>query len=329
MEPQLFSCGLDIVLSFSSFCILSFNGAATFQLRIVIPSSLNFCLLSSLQWSRNFSVADWSCTLASWTTDLSPSMEPQLFSCGLPSNQPCSYHRWNSLQWSRNFSVADCRLGSLFLPLRLWSFNGAATFQLRIVAPELYVDPTIKPSMEPQLFSCGLLIMSVRTRSGDIMPSMEPQLFSCGLFIASLSSNRAWALQWSRNFSVADCGENVGNAFTGQKPSMEPQLFSCGLWKVRLSVIGAFPDLQWSRNFSVADWITLPSYGVITFGPSMEPQLFSCGLLSLCLFLFLNSVPSMEPQLFSCGLLQSETQPVDWIPPFNGAATFQLRIERK
>ena len=133
--------------------------------------------------------------------------------------------------------------------------------------------------MEPQLFSCGLLYMSIHI--GAIRKaSMEPQLFSCGLRIQNVpvwqmqeSFNGAatfqlriaqkfrgikkgtFLLQWSRNFSVADCSANellrrkVHGRFNG-----------AATFQLRIANIffvidyDVFPWLQWSRNFSVADW---------------------------------------------------------------------------
>ena len=109
----------------------TFNGAATFQLRIESDASTCVIDFNCLQWSRNFSVADWELSLTMTVVNF-------------------------LLQWSRNFSVADCWLENgapmhytqpsmepqLFScgllnantspQLRQSTFNGAATFQLRI-----------------------------------------------------------------------------------------------------------------------------------------------------------------------------------------------------
>ena len=138
----------------------TFNGAATFQLRIAINASPFNGASKSLQWSRNFSVADWRAVMTYRSDTLDPSMEPQLFSCGL---QICLWIVCSKiyLQWSRNFSVADCRLAHRCHPFFLLPFNGAATFQLRIDG-NFFHRPSmgIRPSMEPQLFSCGLCNLS-------------------------------------------------------------------------------------------------------------------------------------------------------------------------
>ena len=132
MEPQLFSCGLSRWTILISLNIQSFNGAATFQLRIVDKVRINDIELSKLQWSRNFSVADCrytslaasNCPSLQWSRNFSvadwwirqvsrlshyfASMEPQLFSCGLYLWGRGIQNFTIRLQWSRNFSVADC-----------------------------------------------------------------------------------------------------------------------------------------------------------------------------------------------------------------------------
>ena len=279
----------------------TFNGAATFQLRIAVNNYIKLLWLNSLQWSRNFSVAD----------------------CGL---MHCNHWLRFCLQWSRNFSVADCPPRNcswrLYRP-----FNGAATFQLRI-EPTLQLKPEFLihlqwsrnfsvadcyvlarqfvycqgPSMEPQLFSCGLNCKKNKEKR-VVIPSMEPQLFSCGLWIYGPRESVASNLQWSRNFSVADC-------------------------YVATQVDTISVCLQWSRNFSVADcriglcisgrW--RPFNGAATFQLRIGDFIGTTACV--------HADPSMEPQLFSCGLLRFLEERFSCaIYAFNGAATFQLRIE--
>ena len=166
----------------------SFNGAATFQLRIEKKEIAEGARLRALQWSRNFSVAD--CNM-----------------CPRSKSGP------PKLQWSRNFSVADCcgyhngvsdineasmepQLFSCGLLRRVFSvswamtsFNGAATFQLRIVAAKVTGRRWVGiASMEPQLFSCGLPTAAEDARANS-RASMEPQLFSCGLCLVVMNDS--------------------------------------------------------------------------------------------------------------------------------------------
>ena len=207
------------------------------------------------------------------------------------------------------------------------SFNGAATFQLRIECVLIEGDDDSDASMEPQLFSCGLLSIISIDMVG-IIASMEPQLFSCGL-----CKCRWWwlllekLLQWSRNFSVADCrrrrrrsrkdtrGFNGAATFqlrivssldsvhsTQCTASMEPQLFSCGLVDSIVIMLLHFQCFNGAATFQLR--IELPIVGVVKvlLVASMEPQLFSCGLNEKLFNSFLLYFASMEPQLFSCGL---------------------------
>ena len=130
-------------------------------------------------------------------------MEPQLFSCGLsPSLFVKRFPR--RLQWSRNFSVADCKIQARGYSL-FRSFNGAATFQLRIAANNPTADePITSASMEPQLFSCGLL--NAIFNSIVMCVLQWSRNFSVADWVPSgVTTSKSCALQWSRNFSVADC----------------------------------------------------------------------------------------------------------------------------
>ena len=399
MEPQLFSCGLMWVRGVPKTLVMDFNGAATFQLRIVGDAGKGIGDFFSLQWSRNFSVADcWIKCIngEAWiSTSMEPqlfscglgivvvgairlvvtSMEPQLFSCGLPlktaplkshcsitSMEPqlfsCGLRLSRStaqtippLQWSRNFSVADCRrYDEKWIP-RGDYFNGAATFQLRIATPVSFVK-------------------------GELANFNGAATFQLRIAIEiNGSGNDIYLLQWSRNFSVADCTNHclhlwlIPHHFNGaatfqlriafnsesissfNSTSMEPQLFSCGLLSA-VDIMWSVSLLQWSRNFSVADCFRPRIFGSSRLPTSMEPQLFSCGLRSKIWTSKGRCLTSMEPQLFSCGLLvmlnmeMSDLTRLQWSRNFsvadcgpnmkrqqtrglhfNGAATFQLRIE--
>ena len=180
MEPQLFSCGLvdDSVYQWDT--LMSFNGAATFQLRID-------------DFSGRSSPRTWA------------SMEPQLFSCGL--SICILWIIWYAimLQWSRNFSVADCHL----------SFLNETRDEYA--------------SMEPQLFSCGL--MEIRPKRVYSLHCFNgAATFQLRIVVKHKKEYfRLCQLQWSRNFSVADCGIELKMGDALYSASMEPQLFSCGL----------------------------------------------------------------------------------------------------
>ena len=110
---------------------LCFNGAATFQLRIVHVATNHYVVGCRLQWSRNFSVAD----CRNPTARLHP--------------RPYRFNGAATIQLRIDEDDEDDENNTI-------GFNGAATIQLRIViAPKLKQFIT-DASMEPQLFSCGL-----------------------------------------------------------------------------------------------------------------------------------------------------------------------------
>ena len=205
MEPQLFSCGLRAWTVARTIDNPPFNGAATFQLRIVSEKCKINWNFNVLQWSRNFSVADCLKLNAVCQKHKIPSMEPQLFSCGLlinwlvslwwfsPFNGAATFQlrienkivkiflTQPTLQWSRNFSVADCRKYRNVYVYHIVAFNGAATFQLRIAT---HVITTVLLSTPFNGAATFQLRIEDNVRAWTLSlnnPSMEPQLFSCGL----------------------------------------------------------------------------------------------------------------------------------------------------
>ena len=256
---------------------IAFNGAATFQLRIAAATTNN-------------------------RYNVFPSMEPQLFSCGLGlvcfiaviifrtfngaatfqlridsiSRDVKSFHIF--LQWSRNFSVADC-CGDGVQQSRHVAFNGAATFQLRIAAHLLWYSLRYCPFNGAATFQLRIARLRTHPRSLKFKPSMEPQLFSCGLRCRWNTSLQQLVLQWSRNFSVADCINSYSItilptlSFNGAATfQLRIAADSTGWADTCLAFNGAATfqlridqnticvlfipsNLQWSRNFSVADCI--------------------------------------------------------------------------
>ena len=132
---------------------------------------------------------------------------------------------------------------------------------------------------------------------------MEPQLFSCGLAVWCVTCGNMFKyLQWSRNFSVADCNQRPKSR-AGQGSSFN----GAATFQLRIGDIGECMESKF-------------------LAPSMEPQLFSCGLKKKEEKTAPRKKPSMEPQLFSCGLVYANITGLGVQSPFNGAATFQLRI---
>ena len=181
-------------------------------------------------------------------------MEPQLFSCGLVSDSLGGTVRF--FPASMEPQLFSCGLKNLRLGEggKLDSFNGAATFQLRIALNDIGVIKLEVASMEPQLFSCGLLFGADRPFKSR-NASMEPQLFSCGL-MPKKGKMKKWM---HRGFN---------GAATFQLRIVGHDAWSCdilpcfnGAATFQLRIEGSLclvsknwhVQLQWSRNFSVAD----------------------------------------------------------------------------
>ena len=133
-----------------------------------------------LQWSRNFIVAEITVS-------------------------PVGVEVSISLQWSRNFIVAEIAspcMSPFFLKISLqWSRNFiVAEIDCRISQCSHDMDA----SMGPQLYRCGNL-PPAQSFIDRIVASMEPQLYRCGNRSRSQTPDqKRLALQWSRNFIVAE-----------------------------------------------------------------------------------------------------------------------------
>ena len=351
MEPQLFSCGLPIwrnewtlcsVLQWSrNFSVADcrlfhaigqpwpgFNGAATFQLRIVGTVKRNPAI-----WRMGFNGA-------------------ATFQLRIAVNRNQKYYRYHCFNGAATFQLRIASMNSFF-SLSDPSFNGAATFQLRIGdACHHHGDASGVASMEPQLFSCGLP-RSQDDPASHLTASMEPQLFSCGLINNNDPKRRIEnSCNGAATFQLRIAGSN-SQPTVFKLASMEPQLFSCGLCAITVQPAHDQFCFNGAATFQLR--IAWKQYTVHNShcNASMEPQLFSCGLFFNTALSYSEYDASMEPQLFSCGLMSEDDKSKDvasmlqwsrnfsvadcwqydsvWVgePRFNGAATFQLRIVKK
>ena len=233
---------------------------------------------STLQWGRNFIVAETCLDGFVLRLGVVASMGPQLYRCGNHLLQ----HRLSSLklmlQWGRNFIVAETsviirvgiqwglasmgpqlyRCGNWRLT-RHWCshgtrFNGAATLSLRKL---------------PSAFRTNFILR---------LASMGPQLYRCGNVSGDRKDSRGIWLQWGRNFIVAETrvfsrsrwswtggfngaatlslrkpASSAAAAGHGQVASMGPQLYRCGNSILCRDCAAPFRPLQWGRNFIVAE----------------------------------------------------------------------------
>ena len=191
-------------VSFIAVIRACFNGAATLSLRKHELGGRHGFPLPGLQWGRNFIVAETALRGRRFRVGAHASMGPQLYRCGniLPS---CST-AWASigLQWGRNFIVAETSTRALSSANPIPCFNGAATLSLR------------------KLCHHRIIRIHIYRFNGAATLSLRK------LYLIHFVGPRQSALQWGRNFIVAETGAILGRDTRNG-------------W------------LQWGRNFIVAE----------------------------------------------------------------------------
>ena len=182
MGPQLYRCGnyRTALVHFHSGG--RFNGAATLSLRKFAIPMKAAAATPTLQWGRNFIVAEILQRLKRTLRHRLASMGPQLYRCGNYRTALVHFHsggRFNgaatlslrkfaipmkaaaatpTLQWGRNFIVAEMPGESSRCSTEAKCFNGAATLSLRKSHYPTPRSPEIPcASMGPQLYRCGNL----------------------------------------------------------------------------------------------------------------------------------------------------------------------------
>ena len=206
MGPQLYRCG---------------NSSS-------VSSAIGF--LASLQWGRNFIVAEIQ--VQTDINDIS-----QLL-----------------LQWGRNFIVAEIRALDRPRGRRRLRFNGAATLSLR---KSKYED-TPDPWAVPLQWGRNFIVAEIRI---TLVFPVQPIARFNGAATLSLRKYRSVQrgdtlsnlLQWGRNFIVAEIYLHFSNHDGGDKASMGPQLYRCGNVTVGDDDLDRKLELQWGRNFIVAE----------------------------------------------------------------------------
>ena len=208
-------------------------------------------------------------------------------------------------------------------------FNGAATLQLRKpVTLTTWNGQRMLLQWGPQLCSCGNSVSG----AGFRIPYSELQWgrnFAVAETDAGIPVRRpGQELQWGRNFAVAEtsgrytqCGQT--HRFNGAATLQLRKRMQ------RVPMETSSSMLQWGRNFAVAETGRRADGRPVHLGASMGPQLCSCG----------NPIPdpvpwrrgraSMGPQLCSCGNGCGWQYALIVYGSFNGAATLQLRKQRR
>ena len=257
---------------------LRFNGAATLSLRKLMDSVDPPSKWVTLQWGRNFIVAE-ICKWRSAVT-LTPTSFNGAATLSLWKFQQIGNRCWfcHELQRGRNFIVAEMvdslmpsstqHLASMgpqlyrcgnhaprpAYPWYSWCFNGAATLSLRKFG--CCWSGCIRPyqaSMGPQLYRCGNAYLA-HVFASPSKASMGPQLYRCG--------NRP-CLQ----------------SHNAHKPRFNGAA-TLSLRKQAVSVPTQrnYVRLQWGRNFIVAETTSRrPEAPTGHKLASMGPQLYRCG----------------------------------------------------
>ena len=158
----------------------------------------------------------------------------------------------------------------------------------------------------------------------EFAASMGPQLYRCGNLLRATDWNVAYvALQWGRNFVVAEMGRPGGRSAYGVSrfneaatlslrkwdrwqcgqggtaaASMGPQLYRCGNYPQELHVVLVYlasmgPQLYRCGNSAP------PSTHIVTHLASMGPQLYRCGNKEDCFTASLDVLASMGPATLS------------------------------
>ena len=206
------------------------------------------------------------------------------------------------LQWGRNFIVAEMVVPDNWEQMLDDMLQWGRNFIVAAIRrwPTM-VSETAQASMGPQLYRCGN-----QNRTSERM-----QPFPCFNGAATLSLRKfigisitaigMMALQWGRNFIVAEIGNPSGLSDFVFTASMGPQLYRCGNTGSGTPPPAPPGKLQWGRNFIVAE-----IKGAIHWDRD-------CGRAS------------MGPQLYRCGNLSCTRPTTGTAPGFNGAATLSLR----
>ena len=179
--------------------------------------------------------------------------------------------------------------------------------------------------MGPQLCSCGNAVSTGAAGAAGACFNGAATLQLRKLSGPEFAKQRAFALQWGRNFAVAETYQTAVSHAAILLASMGPQLCSCGNTWPRYGSHTTYTKLQWGRNFAVAETLhglTRYTYArVLQWGrnfavaetrrpgrsiphtmlASMGPQLCSCGNWEQLRHPKLIKIASMGPQLCSCG----------------------------
>ena len=130
--------------------------------------------------------------------------------------------------------------------------------------------------MEPQLYRCGNVPASSDTRFLPTALQWSRNFIVAEILRSLISVGSGWSLQWSRNFIVAEIMSPA--AATTATPTLQwSRNFIVAEMITWASPLDQISMLQWSRNFIVAEMNQAANNHGGPYNASMEPQLYRCG----------------------------------------------------
>ena len=325
MGPQLYRCGNVIVSVLVVELVVASMGPQLYRCGNMFVVEIDGSIHHTLQWGRNFIVAEMFHKLTGTPLCIIASMGPQLYRCGnytTIAHLPYTYHE---LQWGRNFIVAEMQVLRAFPASIFHCFNGAATLSLR----KCRMSQSTRPATS-RFNGAATLSLRKSQVSGDADPRQTcfngAATLSLRKFVRPASSfQRSWMLQWGRNFIVAEMCIRVQPPWLRLVRFNGAATLSLRKYPVNREIGTLICQLQWGRNFIVAEiWdASRPCYtgGRLQWGRNF-----------IVAEIFINSggpdqlmTASMGPQLYRCGNTTFYLKAYAALPCFNGAATLSLR----
>ena len=214
------------------------------------------------------------------------------------------------------------------ITLNLWSFNGAALFQVRKVGLwRRLVWLADVASMGPHFFKCG------KGNVEEYVPESVRRFNGAALFqvrkaMRTTTANTAKAmLQWGRTFSSAERFDSAEEARSyAETASMGPHFFKCGKNGSRSDTASPSNGFNGAALFQVRKDPVEMGVDPTQTKASMGPHFFKCGKRKVQVNCNKNGVVLQWGRTFSSAESSGDVF-FHFFPKisFNGAALFQVR----
>ena len=280
---------------------------------------------TTLQWGRNFAVAETGC-VGSGRMARSGFNGAATLQLRKPSHatiatrayrgfngaatlqlrkqggQVVGYGRFSLLQWGRNFAVAETWRSTARTPLTRLMLQWGRNFAVAETIQKLE-----HRSKYGDRFNGAATLQLRKLASGGACGRLSDWLqWGRNFAVAETPLRRVTLhaaiglLQWGRNFAVAETN-GMNDANDANDALQWGRNFAVAETR-RYSSSDRVPDrLQWGRNFAVAETESYRTVGKRLYHASMGPQLCSCGNERHERRERRERCASMGPQLCSCG----------------------------